>query len=243
MGRILVAGAALQPRRELRAALERDGHVVGETTTATDAIELAHYGSQDVLILDSHLSSTDPCALSRTIRSASDIGIIMLIPDAAEQTRIDALNAGADDYLSPGFVVAELLARVRAILRRIRSSPGRHDHIALQDRAIDLRSHKVQGPGNQVTHLTPREIEVLKYLVARADKPVNHRELAQTVWNRDGSGDLEYVRIVISQLRRKLEPDYNAPKYILTERSIGYRFNARPVAQASARETQASAGS
>lgn len=224
MGRILVAAESEQQRRDLRIALECEGHAVTEAAAANDVVEQTRSAYHDVLILDSEIREADPYAVCRAIRSTSEIGIILLIRDASEQCRIDALNAGADDYMPVRFVLAELLARVRAIMRRVRHSVEQAGQIALQDRAIDLRSHKVQGPGDQVTHLTPKEFLVLKYLIARADKPVNHRELAQTVWHRDGSGDLEYVRIVISQLRRKLEPDFNSPQYILTERSVGYRF-------------------
>jgi two-component system KDP operon response regulator KdpE len=225
MGRILLAGGSEHQQRDLRTALEFESHEVEVVVNASQALSEVRFGSWDVLILNSDIDA-DPLAVCRTIRSDSNLGIIMLVADATDQCGIDALNAGADDYLPARFVFAELLAHVRAILRRVRQSAENQERIDLRDRAIDLRSHKVQGPGDRVSHLTPKEFLVLKYLIARTDRPVNHRELAQTVWNRDGSGDLEFVRIVIGQLRRKLEPDWNSPQYILTERSVGYRFTA-----------------
>jgi two-component system KDP operon response regulator KdpE len=218
--------------------MESEGHHVGEASDADGALEEAISGCWDLLILDSGADDGGGFALCRRIRRISCVGILVLFRNGNAQSRIDALNAGADDYLSEGYLPAELQARVRAILRRIENSDPIQRRVVLKDRAIDLDSHKVNGPGNRSTHLTPKEYLVLKYLMTRPDRPVNHRELAQTVWQRDGSGDLEYVRIVIGQLRRKIEPDCSAPQYILTERSVGYRFAApaeRSDSQATAR--------
>jgi two-component system KDP operon response regulator KdpE len=153
------------------------------------------------------------------------LGIIVLGGhDDIRQGRIDALNAGADDYIPPPFVLQELLARVRAVLRRVTRSDEEGRQIVLQDRAIDLKSYEVRGPGSRVSHLTPKEFLLLQFLVAHPNKAFTHQRLAQTVWQRDGGGEVEYLRIVIRQLRRKLEPDPDNPRYILTERFVGYRF-------------------
>jgi two-component system KDP operon response regulator KdpE len=155
----------------------------------------------------------------------SDLGIIVLGDhDDTTQDRIDALNAGADDYVPSPFVLRELLARVRAVLRRVNRFDGEEHQIILQDRSIDLKSYEVRGPGSRVSHLTPKEFLLLQCLVAHPNKAFTHQRLAQTVWQRDGGGEVEYLRIVIRQLRRKLEPDPDKPRYILTERSVGYRF-------------------
>jgi DNA-binding response OmpR family regulator len=206
--------------------MESEGHLVDEAVDAAGVLERCRTSAWDLLILDSGADGSGGCALCRRIRKSSAVGILVLFRDGSGQSRIDSLNAGADDYLSQGFVPAELHARVRAILRRVRNTDETLRHVLLKDRAIDLDSRKVEGPGNRSTRLTPKEYLVLKYLMTRPDIPVNHRELARTVWQRDGSGDLEYVRIVIGQLRRKIEPDYSAPRYILTERLVGYRFAA-----------------
>lgn len=223
-GRILVASGGVEMRRELRTALEFEGHLVAEAETASQTIEETSSGLHDVLLLDSALDGAGPYELCRAIRPKSDLGIILLSQDQSGQGHIDALNAGADDYVPDCFVFAELLARVRAILRRVTFPAGTRPRIVLEDRAIDFQSHQIQGPDGRVAHLTPKECEVLRYLVSHANQPLTPQSLAQTVWQRDGSGQIEYVRIVVKQLRRKLEPDPNNPRYILTQRSAGYQF-------------------
>jgi two-component system KDP operon response regulator KdpE len=224
VGRIIVASRTAQQRKDLRIALERDGHMVAEAATTAQTIAEARTGDHDVIILDSNIDGSDSHNVCREIRPLSGVGIIVLLRSPGEHCRIDALNAGADDYLPEPFVLAELLARVRAIMRRVRRPEQTQDQIILDDRVIDLRSHKIEGPGSLITHLTPKEFLVLKCLIERDGELVTNRDLAQTVWNRDGCGDVEYVRIVISQLRRKLEPDHSRPTYIITERPRGYRF-------------------
>jgi DNA-binding response OmpR family regulator len=222
--RILVASSGVEMRRELRTALEFEGHLVVEAETASQTIEETSSGLHDVLLLDSVLDGPGPYELCRAIRPKSDLGIILLSRDHSAQGRIDALNAGADDYVPDRFCCAELLARVRAILRRVNLSAGNRPRIVLEDRAIDFQSHQIQGPGGRIAHLTPKECLVLQHLVSHANKPLTPQSLAQTVWQRDGSGQIEYVRIVVKQLRRKLEPDPENPRYIVTQRSAGYQF-------------------
>ena len=224
MGRVLVASGGVEMRRELRTALAFEGHVVVEAETASQTIEETSSGLHDILILDSALDGAGPYELCRAIRPKSGLGIILLSRDDSGQGRIDALNAGADDYVPDRFVVAELLARVRAILRRVTYSIGNRRLIVLEDRAIDFQSHEIKGPDGQVAHLTPKECLVLQRLVTQANRPLTPQSLAQTVWQRDGSGQIEYVRVVVKQLRRKLEPDPGNPRYILTQRSVGYQF-------------------
>jgi two-component system KDP operon response regulator KdpE len=227
-GRMVVARSDAQERKELRTALEFDGHQVAEAETADQTLQETCSGLHHVLILDSGLEGMDLYEFCRTIRLKSNLGIIVLAGDDTKQRRIDALNAGADDYLPSPFVLRELLARVRAVLRRVTRSNDGGRRIILQDRAIDLKSYEIKGPGSRVSHLTPKEFLVLQCLVAHADKAFTHQNLAQTIWQRDGGSDIEYVRVVIGQLRRKLEPDPEKPRYILTERSVGYRFHMPP---------------
>jgi two-component system KDP operon response regulator KdpE len=227
-GRILVASSGVEMRRELRTGLEFEGHLVAEVETARQTIEATSSGLHDVLLLDSALdeagAGAGPYELCRAIRPKSDLGIILLSRDPGGQGRIDALNAGADDYVPDRFVFAELLARVRAILRRVTHPSGNRPRIVLEDRAIDFQTHQIQGPDGRIAHLTPKECQLLRHLVSHANRPLTPQSLAQTVWQRDGSGQIEYVRIVVKQLRRKLEPDPNNPRYILTQRSAGYQF-------------------
>jgi two-component system KDP operon response regulator KdpE len=223
-GRILVASSGVDLRGELRTALEFEGHSVSEAETASQTFEETSSGLYDVLILDSALDGVGPYELCRAIRPKSDLGIILLSRDDSGQGRIDALNAGADDYVPDQFVLAELLARVRAILRRVTRSFGNRHLVVLHDRAIYFQSHEIKGPHGRVAHLTPKECLVLEHLVSHANRPLTPQRLAQTVWQRDGSGQIEYVRVVVKQLRRKLEPDPDNPRYILTQRSAGYQF-------------------
>jgi len=233
-GSILLASSRAREREELRAALEFEGHRVTEVVTAHHTIPEASSGRHDVLLLDSGMEGVACYELCRAIRPRSDLGII-IIDGNAQQSSIDALNAGADDYVPGPFVLAELLARVRAILRRLTRSRGPAAEILLHDRAIDLNAHRIRGPIDRVVHLTPKESLVLECLVAHANKPLAHHNLAQAVWQRDGQGEVEFLRIVIKQLRRKLEPDPSRPRYIVTERSIGYRFQLQPAAKHSGR--------
>lgn len=228
VGRIIVASEGAQEREELRAALELEGHVVAEVETADQTLQETCSGMHHVLILDSGFEGIKPYELCRTIRLKSDLGIIVLAGDDTKPARIDALNAGADDYLPSPFVWQELLARVRAVLRRVTPPDDEGRLILLQDRAIDLKSYMIRGPGSRVSHLTPKEFLVLQCLVAHANKPLTRENLAQTIWQRDGGDEPEYLRFVIRQLRRKLEPDPDNPRYILTERSVGYRFHMLP---------------
>jgi two-component system KDP operon response regulator KdpE len=224
-GRILVAGSGSRLRKDLRIALEFEGHQVVETETADQTLEETCSGLRQVVIVSSGFEGLEAHELCRAIRMKSELGIIVVGDhDDTTQNRIDALNAGADDYVPSPFVLRELLARVRAVLRRMNQFDGEGHQIILQDRAIDLKSYEVRGPGSRVSHLTPKEFLLLQCLVAHPNKAFTHQRLAQTVWQRDGGGEVEYLRIVIRQLRRKLEPDPDKPRYILTERSVGYRF-------------------
>jgi two-component system KDP operon response regulator KdpE len=225
--RILVASRRPDQRVELRAALEFEGYEVADVTTAAQAVENVCAKHYDVLVMDSAVDRTGGHSLCQIIRQQSRLGIVVWGENLGT-TAIDSLNAGADDFIPAPFVMAEMLARVRAILRRVTRLDD-HRALVLQDREVDLKSYEIKGPGAQVAHLTPKEFLVLQYLVAHANKPRTTQALAQTIWQRDGHGELEYVRIVIRQLRRKLEPDPEKPRYILTERSEGYRFQIPPV--------------
>jgi two-component system KDP operon response regulator KdpE len=220
VGHILVAGGDQDQRVQLRMELGFEGHHVTEAAGVEQTLQRACSGLHDVLIVDATL---DGITLCRTIRPNSDLGIIVLAGEDTRQGRIDALNSGADDFIPAPFIMAELMARVRAILRRVTKS-GESRQIVLEDREVDLKSHEVKGPGSRVSHLTPKEFLVLQYLIAHANQPRTPQTLAQSLWQRDGQGEVEYVRIIIRQLRRKLEATPDNPQYILTERSVGYRF-------------------
>lgn len=223
-GRILVASSGGESRRQLRAALEMEGHMVVEAGTADQAIQQSAGGILDLVIIDAQSGVAAPYELCRELRQKSNLGIVFLCSDDTAQARIDALNSGADDLLSPGFIIAELLARVRALLRRVTAHAPNRKQVFLQDRAIDFQRYEISGPDGRIARLTPKESLVLRHLVSHANQPLTPQTLARNVWQRDGRGRIEFVRVVVKQLRQKLEPDPEKPRYILTQRPLGYQF-------------------
>src|SRR5262249_25554645 len=166
----------------------------------------------------------------REIRRGSDAPIIMLTVRNAERDKVAALDAGADDYVVKPFGIEELLARIRAALRRY--SPDEEvPPFVSKDMTIDFENREVTVRGKGI-HLTPKEYDVLKHLVANQGKPLTHRRLLQSVWGPDYGEETENLRVVINQLRKKIEMNPAHPKYILTEPWIGYRFQAGPKATA-----------
>jgi two-component system KDP operon response regulator KdpE len=219
MASIVVAGGDWDLQPEIRTALEFDGHSVTEAISAGQSIHLASAEDHDLLIANWIVDGIPAHGLCRTIRPRSKIGIVVAGPSSGA---IDSLNAGADEYVATPFIMGEFTARVRAILRRV-ARPGSRQ-IVLADRTIDLDAHKVKGPDGRVSHLTPKESLVLECLASQPNKLRTHQSLTQTVWQRDADSEVEYLRVVVKQLRRKIEPDPDRPRYILTERAIGYRF-------------------
>ena len=219
IGRILVRVSA-ENLLELRRTLELDGHKVTEAGSRAQMIQDS--GSHDLALTEISIDQIAAHGLCRAIRSRANLGIIVLGEPGA--SAIDALNAGADDYVPAPYIMPEVAARVRALLRRVKRPQARSRQIMLQDRAIDLESRVVRGMDGSVRRLTPKEFLVLEQLLASANRPRTHQYLAQTVWQRDAGGDVEYMRMVIKQLRRKLEPNPEQPRYILTQREVGYQF-------------------
>jgi DNA-binding response OmpR family regulator len=217
--RIVIAGGNAAQNQVLKAAFESEHYDVSVADTAAEVLGRACSGACDLIVLGQHES----LELCRHIRQSSNAGILLLLRDDRPQQRIDALNAGADDHMPDPFIPSELLARIRALLRRV-SLETSDEQIVLEDRSIALKSHEIRGPGGRVDHLTPKESLVLRYLVEHSDQPRSPQSLARNIWHRDGTGGVEYVRVVIRQLRRKLEPDPDNPRYILTDRALGYRF-------------------
>jgi DNA-binding response OmpR family regulator len=224
--RILIANGNQEDRKDLRLALELDGYQVMEAATNADAADAVTSDLHDVVIMDTLPGdSLAVCEACRATRAASDVGIIVIHRDTNVANSIDLLNAGADDYVRVPYAISELRARVRALLRRAARTSAERPPIVLHDRTINLSAHEIQGPDGRISHLTPKEFRVLQCLVAQPNMPKTHHSLAQSVWQRDGKGEVEYMRVVIRQLRRKLEPDPDNPRYIVTERSVGYRFD------------------
>ncbi len=219
---ILVIDDEPQIRRVLRSTLSFRGYEISEASTGEEGVELASKLKPDLILLDVNLPGISGIEACREIRRSSDAPIIMLTVRNAERDKVVALDAGADDYVTKPFGIEELLARVRASLRRhapAEALPAFH----AKDLSVDFETRRVTAAGEEV-HLAPKEFEVLKQLILQQGKPVTHRRLLQTVWGPEYGEETENLRVVIHQLRKKIEKDPARPKYILTEPWIGYRF-------------------
>jgi two-component system KDP operon response regulator KdpE len=223
-GKILVVDDEPQIRRVMRTVLSRHGYEVVDARSGSEAMARLREELPDLILLDLNLPGIGGLEACRAIRAGSEVPIIILSVRNSEKDKVEALDAGADDYVSKPFSMEELLARIRATLRRIPSSPEYGPrHLELDDLRVDFDARKVQVRNAEV-HLTPKEFDLLRYLVAHAGQPVPHRKLLQAVWGPDYGHEVEYLRVFINQLRKKLESDAASPRYILTEPWIGYRF-------------------
>jgi two-component system, OmpR family, KDP operon response regulator KdpE len=219
---ILVVDDEPQIRRVLRSTLTFRGYELLEASTGEEALELARKFKPDLILLDVNLPGMSGVETCRELRRFTAAPIIMLTVRNAERDKVAALDAGADDYVTKPFGIEELLARVRASLRR-HSSAEAVPAYQSKDFSVDFEERRVMVGGEQV-HLAPKEFEVLKHLIAQQGKPVSHRRLLQSVWGPEYGEETENLRVVINQLRKKIEKDPAQPKYILTEPWVGYRF-------------------
>jgi two-component system, OmpR family, KDP operon response regulator KdpE len=218
---ILVVDDEPQIRRVLRSALSTRGYVITEAKTGEEALESMRKERPDLVLLDMNMPGMGGIEACREIRRTFDAPIIMLTVRNAERDKVGALDAGADDYVVKPFGIEELLARIRAALRRY--SPDTLPSFVSKDLTIDFESRQMTVR-DRIVHLTPKEYDVLKYLVANQGKPLTHRRLLQSVWGPDYGEETENLRVVINQLRKKIETDPARPKYIVTEPWVGYRF-------------------
>ena len=219
---ILVVDDEPQIRRVLRSTLSSQGYVITDAKSGEEALESFRKERPDLVLLDVNMPGMGGIEACREIRRISDAPIIMLTVRNAERDKVSALDAGADDYVVKPFGIEELLARIRAALRRYAPGEAMPPFVS-KDLSIDFEAREVMVRGQGV-HLTPKEFEVLKYLIANQGKPLPHRRLLQAVWGPDYGDETENLRVVINQLRKKIEPDPAHPTYIATEPWVGYRF-------------------
>src|SRR6202795_3122130 len=219
---ILVVDDEPQIRRVLRATLSSNGYEVIEAQSGQEAIEMVVTERPELILLDVNMPGMNGLEACNKIRMSFDGPIIMVTVRNTERDKIAALDAGADDYVVKPFAIGELLARIRAALRR--SSSGEPlPKIEAPELSIDLEKRSVDVRGVRV-HLTPKEFDVLRTLVVQEGKPLTHKRLLQTVWGPDHAEETENLRVVINQLRKKIEKDPAHPRCILTEPWLGYRF-------------------
>lgn len=224
-GKILVVDDDPQIRRVMKATLVGHNYEVIEARTGEDALEKAPREMPNLVLLDMNMPGMGGLETCRALRVGSDIPVIILSVRNTEKDKVAALDAGADDYVTKPFGIEELLARIRAALRRSAPADGGPPPLHSADLDIDFSTRQVRAHGVDV-RLTPKEFELVRYLVAHAGKPVTHRELLQAVWGPDYGDEPEYLRVFINQVRKKIEANPAKPKYILTEPWVGYKFVA-----------------
>jgi two-component system KDP operon response regulator KdpE len=221
-GKILVVDDDPQIRRVMKATLVGHNYEVVEARTGEDALETVPRESPNLILLDMNMPGMGGLETCRAIRAGSDTPVIILSVRNTEKDKVAALDAGADDYVTKPFGIEELLARIRAALRR--STPeGGPRAFQSTNLEIDFETRRVRAHGADV-RLTPKEFELLRYLVVHGGKPVTHRELLQAVWGPDYGDEPEYLRVFINQLRKKIETNPAKPKFILTVPWVGYQF-------------------
>jgi two-component system, OmpR family, KDP operon response regulator KdpE len=220
--RILVVDDEMEIRRFLRASLKTHQHEVIEADSGAAALKQIRENSPDLMILDLGLPDIEGVEVTRMVRQWSQIPIIILSVRDREIEKIEALNAGADDYLTKPFGVGELLARIQVVMRRI-GNVGTKPIYQVKDLVVDCNRRKVMLNTNEVD-LTPTEFDVLSILIQNTGKVVTQKQLIQKVWGAGYSDDSSLLRVNISNLRRKIEQNPSQPHYILTELGIGYRM-------------------
>jgi two-component system KDP operon response regulator KdpE len=220
---ILVVDDELQILRVMRASLPARGYEVRTAPGGEEALDEIRKEEPDLIILDLVMPKMSGLEVCRRVREFSNVPIIVLSAKEAEADKVAALELGADDYVTKPFGLDELLARMRAILRRVHASTTHSSVFTVGDVTVDADARRVTVAGREVK-LTPKEFEVLKHLVSNAGKVVTHRSLLQAVWGIEATEQTDYLRVFINQLRRKIEPDPPHPRYIITEPWVGYRF-------------------
>jgi two-component system KDP operon response regulator KdpE len=223
-GRILVVDDEPQIRRVLRAALTAQGYEVSDARTGEDALMAIREHRFDLLLLDMNMPGMGGLETCRSIRATSEVAIIMLTVHDAEEDKVAALDAGADDYVTKPFSMPELLARIRAALRRLPTAiEAGSETVQLAEVEINLSTRRVIAKGKEI-RLTPKEFELLQFFIANPNVPIPHGRLLQAVWGPDYGDQVEYLRVFVNQLRKKIEPDPSHPRYLVTEPWVGYRL-------------------
>jgi len=228
-GTILVVDDDTSTRRALRVTLSGMGFTVVEAARGEEALSLVRVSWFDAVLLDVNMPGMGGVETCRRIRHAiARLPILMLSVMDSEDDKVLALDAGADDYITKPFQVRELTARLRSAVRRRTANDANQDvpirHGQLE---LDPVKYRVQKGGRPI-HLTPKEFEVLHYLMMHAGEPIPHARLLKSVWGPEYGNELEYLRTFVRQLRKKIEDDPRNPQYLLTDAYVGYRFNEQP---------------
>lgn len=223
LARILIVEDDAHIRRLLRVAIERSGYAVTEAATAREALSAADIDKPEVVLLDLGLPDRDGLELIQLFRARTGATVIVVSARGETAEKVAALDLGADDYLTKPFDTEELLARVRTALRHRVAGDAGQTTVSAGDVEIDLERRRVRRAGGEI-HLSPKEYDVLAELAKRPDRVIGHRQLLRTVWGPAHEDHVDYLRIVVRNLRQKLEPDPARPTLITNEPGVGYRL-------------------
>jgi len=224
--RILVVDDEPQLRRALRTTLSALGFVVADAESGEAALDTLRGERFDLILLDINMPGISGLETCRAIRARSEVSILMLTVRDRAEDKIQALDAGADGYVTKPFDPNELLARIRATLRRAPASALAESRtLYLDGIEISFRDRHVKA-GGRITRLTPKEFDLLHYFATHPNSVLTHDRILQAVWGPEYGDEVEYLRVFVNQLRKKIEPDPSRPRYILTEPWLGYRFHA-----------------
>ncbi len=226
-GRVLIVNGDYELRRALHLTLYNEGFdVVGETSSVEEANDFVQAIRCDVVVLDVDISVLNGVEACRKLRSRHpSLAILLLTVRGGHEDGIAALEAGADDYIAKPFHVRELTARIRAAVRRIRTPKVETaEALRIGDIVLDAERRLLQKAG-QTIHLSPKEFELLEYLMRHSGRPLSHATLLSSIWGPEYATHVEYLRTIVRQLRKKIEDDPAAPKYLLTHSGLGYWFN------------------
>ncbi len=222
---ILVVDDEPQITRVLRTSLTAQGYEIRVANDGDTALEIVKDFAPDLVITDLAMPNMNGIELCRQLRRVSQVPILVLSVRGEERSKVQALDSGADDYITKPFSTGELLARIRAALRRSPPTVNQpQSRIDAGDFQIDVDAHAVTVAGREV-RLTPKEFDLLLYLAQHPRKVLTHRAILNAVWGGNSVEQNEYLRVFVGQLRKKLEPEASSPKYILTEPWVGYRFD------------------
>jgi len=223
MTKVLLIDDEVRFARALAISLRARGYDVDTATTGEEGLEQAAHGHPDVIVLDLGLPGIDGVDVLRGLRGWTTVPVIVLSARHGEPSKVDALDAGADDYVTKPFGMDELLARLRALLRRAVTS-DEEPVVTTEHFTLDLAAKTAVAAGGEPVRLTPREWGVVEVLVHNEGKLVSQKQLLQEVWGPQYEKETDYLRVYLAAVRRKLEPDSSRPRYFITEPGMGYRF-------------------